>query len=238
MGQTPSTMSPRKNKPPIVDVKPLEGRGVVFAGAFSFHTHSELGDLVRALGGQAFPNIRPANRVHYLVCTQSEYDRSAAKVVDAMCSREKVDIVNLGFLLACETEKKEPNPDSFRLRRTPPSEVIKTDAGPTGESDVASRKRKADEVEVPSRKKVKAVTARRKVSRKPAINVPVDRWCHLKDQGYAVYIDDASTIYDAVLNHTSVGNNRNKFYRIQVSNADCTAADVIRRSPRLRPISN
>lgn len=31
-----------------------------------------------------------------------------------------------------------------------------------------------------------------------------------------VYIDDSGIIYDAALNQTNVGNNNNKFYRIQV----------------------
>lgn len=36
-----------------------------------------------------------------------------------------------------------------------------------------------------------------------------------------VYIDDSSIIYDAALNQTNVGNNNNKFYRIQVTPIPC-----------------
>lgn len=184
--------------PPAVSALPLQGCCIAFSGIFpSRRTQASLFDLAERLGATTSKVM--TDTVTHLVTTQTDCDKPAVKVSQA--NDLGIPLVGLQWLLeAEEIGAKQPEADYILTARDyraasstdPPvnSQTKRAVSPDTSAPDPKKKKLELVEGKVPA-------IGEAQIAKDWSVKVPVDEGCSL--QGYGVYVDDDSIIYDATL---------------------------------------
>ncbi|KAI9842327.1 MAG: Poly [ADP-ribose] polymerase 1 [Sclerophora amabilis] len=170
-----------------------------------------------------------------MVISETDLANRSAKSKQA-ANIPTIYVVSLDWLLEClEQQQKLPEASYLMTRESQSNDTNvgrsdDTESAANGHDDAKSTNAKPNSKKharsEPSRSKEAGEgtdaeneprTKRVKDSQKAKANIklPVDERCSLAGT-HQIYIDDDKTIWDAALNQTNVGNNNNKFYRLQM----------------------
>ncbi|KAF9921260.1 Poly [ADP-ribose] polymerase 2 [Linnemannia zychae] len=204
----------------------IHGCVIAIAGSFSNFNQSQIEAIVTGPDFGATFATNVTNKVTHLITSQAEVTKSANKVTKAIALKT-VQLVSLDWILDMQQQKKRLDESLYKLSSivatpiTPVSPV--SAASPVANaSNNAATKRKASDVdkdddgsnEATVEKKIKTLKEKVSKSKNKIKQPPVDDACGLKFS-HKVYVDD-EVAWDARLNQTNIGQNNNKFYRIQL----------------------
>ncbi|SLM34132.1 poly-ribose polymerase [Lasallia pustulata] len=185
---------------------------IALSGSFPGQKQANLINYINSNGGKHSAKV--TDSCTHLVTSQKDFDNPSPKVKQAS-DRPNTKIVSLEWLLDSVEAKKKVKETQYLVAATPKSKDItngkKRARAESVGNDKPSQALDGNNKQEPPAKKQK----HGQKAKSESIRIPIDEGCPL-DPDARVYIDDTGVIYDAALNQTNVGNNNNKFYRIQV----------------------
>ncbi|KIW70897.1 hypothetical protein, variant 2 [Phialophora macrospora] len=231
---------PRIKAPPQPAVPSLDGFTISFA-SYTANAHPELGNKsvaqlkidISNCGGSY--TTKPSDCTH-MVASQGQFDKRIDRIkqteknpnasivsyewlADSLASSTPVDVD--AYLLGNPDDPSSNGVDTLNGNRSQPPRKAST----TKKASKRARQQDDDEEDdlIPLKKSKKSgptkPSAPTPTAAKSAIKVPVDQQVP-SASNYTVHIDDDGVIYDATLNKSDAGENNNKFYRVQVLEAN------------------
>ncbi|KAF9912310.1 Poly [ADP-ribose] polymerase 2 [Linnemannia zychae] len=210
----------------------IEGCVVAIAGTSVYHYQSQIEAMVTDPEFGATVAGSVTKKVTHLITNDAEVAKGTTKVTKAI-ALGSVALVTLDWILDMRKQKKRLDESLYKVSTTaaaPSTPVsLASAASPAAASPVAdppktsaSVKRKAAAVDtdgdsdekVAVDKKIKTLKEKVAKSTSKVKQPPVDPSCGLR-HSYKVYVDD-DVAWDARMNQTNIGNNNNKFYRVQL----------------------
>ncbi|ETI23630.1 hypothetical protein G647_05432 [Cladophialophora carrionii CBS 160.54] len=232
---------PRIKAPPKSAVPSLDGVTISFA-SYTPNAHPELGNKsvaqlkidISNCGGSY--TTKPSDCTH-LIASQAQFDKKIDRIkqaekhphtsivsyewlVDSLASSNPVSVD--AYLLGDPEDSSSNDADPLKINQSQPPRKA------SAAKKASKRTRQQDDEEEdnlqPAKKsrqsdRTKAPAATAAPTAKSDIKVPVDQQVPSASD-YTVYIDDDGVIYDATLNKSDAGANNNKFYRVQVLEAN------------------
>lgn len=193
---------PSVKKTPAVSALPLQGCCIAVSGTFpGRRSQASLFEVAERLGATTSKVVRAT--VTHLVTTQTDCDKPAVKVSQA--NDLGIPLVSLDWLLQAESTGVKQSDADFLL-----TSVDYRGVSPTVPPANSQNKRPASvntSGTAPAPKKTKLELAEDKgtaigksqIAKDWSVKIPVDVCSNLHLQGYGVYVDDDSMIYDATL---------------------------------------
>jgi poly [ADP-ribose] polymerase len=200
---------------------------LAIAGTSNNFSQAQIESIVTAPEFGATVASSVTKKVTHLITNAAEVAKGATKVTKAT-TLGSVALVTLDWILDMQTQKKRLDESLYKIGssttapNTPVSQTSAASPATDAPKSTASAKRKASAVDTDGDDDEKAVvdkkikTLKEKVtkSKSKVKQPPVDPSCSLRNS-YKVYVDD-DVAWDARMNQTNIGNNNNKFYRVQL----------------------
>ncbi|KAF9127450.1 Poly [ADP-ribose] polymerase 2 [Mortierella sp. 14UC] len=205
----------------------IEGCVLAIAGTSNNFNQAQIEAIVTAPEFGATVASSVTKKVTHLITNAAEVAKGTTKVTKAT-TLGSVALVTLDWILDMQTQKKRLDESLYKIGSTTaapntPTSLAST-ASPAADAPktTASAKRKASAVDTDGDdgekaavdKKIKTLKEKVAKSTSKVKQPPVDPSCGLRNS-YKVYVDD-DVAWDARMNQTNIGNNNNKFYRVQL----------------------
>lgn len=196
---------------------PLQDCKIALSGSFPGLPQATIKGQISQLGGTFSGSVTAATT--HLLATQADFDKPSTKTKDA--KDQGIHVLSLQWLQDCLSSNSRVPEQPHLLGISPPtngSQVVQPEPSAKRPASPFAPDTSSDTVSANKRAKTNGASAGTDQSNSATstdARIPLDEGCPLL--GYAVYVDDVGTIWDASLNQTHASHNNNKFYRIQVS---------------------